>query len=312
MAPLIFVATLLTHLVGGSAGREGTAVQMGAVIADQFYPWSKHLKLHRDVFILAGVAAGFASLFGTPWAGAIFAVEIFRNKTVRWVALFPALLTSFTAYYTCHWTGASHMAYPNIHVPHFSWSMLALIVFCGALFGLTARGFIKLQILMEYFSEKICKSQLWRPFFGGIVLLVVYYFVNSSRYMGLGIPVILESFDRQVLPYDFIAKLFLTVITLGFGFKGGEVTPLFFIGATLGNTISLFIPLPFSFLSALGFIAVFSGSTNTFLACAIMGIELFGFEAAPYFLVVTLVSQLFSGRKSIYKDQPSNKFSIYR
>lgn len=311
MAPLIFGTTLLTHLVGASAGREGTAVQMGAVIADRFHAIGEKLNQHRSLFLLAGVGGGFGSLFGTPWAGAIFTIEIFRTKSSSWSAVFPALMTSFAAFYTCLWTGAPHTHYRNIAAPEFTWNVLAYLVLVGALFGLIALVYVKFHEWFTKISQVIVKQQVWRPFFGGIVLFLVFMFLGDSRYMGLGISTIQEAFTKPVLPYDFIAKLLLTAFTLGFGFKGGEVTPLFFIGATLGNVLALFIPLPMAFLAALGFIAVFSGATKTFFACAVMGVELFGFEAAFYFILVTFIAQLFSGRNGIYKDQPENRLALF-
>lgn len=310
MAPLILVATLLTHLVGASAGREGTAVQMGAVIADRFHFLGQQFHQQRSLFILAGVGAGFASLFGTPWAGAIFALEILRTKSLPWLGLFPAFITAFAAYYACVWTGVPHTHYYVVLAPVFSWGQLPYLVLIGACFGLTSLLYVKFHQWFTSLSQILVKQQVWRPFLGGIILFLVFLTLGDSRYMGLGIPTILEAFEVPVLPYDFMAKLIITAFTLGFGFKGGEVTPLFFIGATLGNLLALFIPLPMAFLASLGFISVFSGATKTFFACAVMGVELFGWDAALYFLFVTFIAQLFSGKISIYKDQPRNRFSL--
>jgi H+/Cl- antiporter ClcA len=311
MAPLILITTLVTHLVGASAGREGTAVQMGAVVADRFHRLGEKFQQQRSLFLLAGVGAGFASLFGTPWAGTIFALEILRTKSIPWSGLIPAFVTSFVAYSICSWTGAPHTQYNEISSPAFSWNFLPYLVLAGALFGLCALLYVKVHQWFSHLAKILVKKQVWRPFFGGIVLFLIFLVLGNSRYMGLGIPTILEAFEQPVLPYDFILKLVLTAFTLGFGFKGGEVTPLFFIGATLGNVLALFIPLPIAFLAALGFIAVFSGATKTFFACAVMGAELFGFEAALYFLLVSFIAQLFSGKASIYKDQPNNKLSVF-
>lgn len=312
MAPLILVTTLLTHLVGASAGREGTAVQIGAVLADRFSFVGKAFQQNRSLFLMAGVGAGFASLFGTPWAGTIFALEILRNKNMNWNGLIPALITSFSAYYVCIWTGAPHTTYQTVIPPEFTFSHLPYLALTGVAFGLTALVYIKCHHWFSQLAQRLVSNVVWRPFFGGVILFLIFMLLGNSRYMGLGLPIILESFEAPVLPMDFILKLLLTAFTLGFGFKGGEVTPLFFIGATLGNVLAIFVPLPKAFLAALGFISVFSGATKTFFACAVMGIELFGWQAAGYFVVVSFIAQLFSGKSSIYKDQLKNRFSVFQ
>lgn len=311
MAPLILLTTLLSHLVGASVGREGTAIQMGAVIADRFSFLKEKFNQQRGFFLMAGVGAGFASLFGTPWAGTIFALEILRTKTLSWNSIFPTLITSFVAYFTCSLTNAPHTLYDAIEVPEFAFGNLPFLFFVGALFGITSLIYIRCHQFFSHFAQKLVRKKVWRPFVGGVVLFLVFLFLDDSRYMGLGIPTILESFQVEVQPYDFFMKLLLTAFALGFGFKGGEVTPLFFIGATLGNVLSTFIPLDMAFLASLGFISVFSGATKTFTACTVMGVELFGVEAAPYFLLVAFIAQLFSGKASIYKDQPGSKLSIF-
>jgi H+/Cl- antiporter ClcA len=311
MAPLILFTTLLSHLVGASVGREGTAIQMGAVIADRFSFLKEKFNQERGSFLMAGVGAGFASLFGTPWAGAIFALEILRTKTISWHSILPTLITSFMAYFTCTFTQAPHTKYAVIEAPEFTFGNLSYLFFLGAIFGLTAYIYIQCHHFFSNLAQKMVSKKLWRPFVGGVALFLVYWFLDDSRYMGLGIPTIIESFQVQVQPYDFVMKLVLTAFALGFGFKGGEVTPLFFMGATLGNALATFVPLPTAFVASLGFISLFSGATKTFIACTVMGAELFGLDAVPYYLLVTFLAQLFSGKASIYRDQPGNKLSIF-
>lgn len=311
MAPLILVTTLLTHLVGGSAGREGTALQMGAAIADRFHFLGIKFQQNRSLFLMAGVGAGFASLFGTPWAGAIFTLEILRNKNTDWHGLVPAVITSFVAYYTCLITQAPHTHYNAVPSIDFGFSALGYLGVAGLIFGLSALLYIRSHDLFKILALKLFPNPIWRPFYGGIVLFLAFVFIGNSRFMGLGIPTIMESFEQQIDHYDFLIKLFLTAFTLAFGFKGGEVTPLFFIGATLGSALTIFLPLPISFMAALGFLAVFAGSTKTFLACSIMGVELFGWDAFPYFILVCFIAQIFSGKKSIYAAQPKNHISLF-
>jgi H+/Cl- antiporter ClcA len=311
MAPLILLTTLLTHLVGGSSGREGTAVQMGAVIADRFEKWSSKFKVNRSMLIMVGMGAGFAALFGTPWAGTIFAIEILRNKETRFDAIVPALVTSFVAYYTCVFTHAPHTHYDAVSSVTFSFINLPYLFGAAACFGLCAWLYIQTHHIFSSVANRLFTNAIWRPFFGGILLFIIFLAIGDARFLGLGIPTILDAFETQLPYFDFIIKLLLTALTLAVGFKGGEVTPLFFIGAALGNVLALFVPLPLAFMAALGFIGVFAGATKTFLACSIMGVELFGWDALPYFVLVCLVAQLFSGKKSIYSSQPSNRLAFF-
>lgn len=311
MAPLILLTTLLTHLVGGSAGREGTAVQMGAVIANRFENWSQKFKVNRSLLIMVGIGAGFASLFGTPWAGTIFAIEILRNKETRVDAIIPALITSFVAYYSCLFVDAPHTHYEAVSSLSFSWLNILYVAGAGVCFGLCAWLYIQTHEFFAKLASRLFTNIVWQPFFGGIVLFILIWTIGDARFLGLGLSTILSAFEMQ-LPYnDFIIKLLLTAFTLAVGFKGGEVTPLFFIGAALGNVLALFVPLPLAFMAALGFIAVFAGATKTFLACSIMGVELFDWQAFPYYVMVCLVAQLFSGKKSIYSSQPNNHLSVF-
>lgn len=302
MAPLILIATLLTHLVGAPAGREGTAIQIGAAIADRFHFLGAKFHQNRSLFLLAGVGAGFASLFGTPWAGAIFAVEIFRQKGINWSGIIPAIFTAFVAYWTCLITQAPHTHYNTIQSLDFEPAHIIYTIAVAVIFGMCALLYIRAHHIFTWVSIKLIPNSVLRPFYGGILLCVIFMVMGNTRHMGLGLPIILESFEQQMHYTDFIIKLLLTAFTLAFGFKGGEVTPLFFIGATLGSALSIFVPIPIALMAAMGFLAVFAGVTNTFLACSVMGLELFGWEAFPYFLLSCFIAQIFSGKKSIYEN----------
>jgi len=302
MAPLVLIGTFLTHLFGGSAGREGTAVQMGSAISDQFSRLFKLNSLDRKILLVIGISGGFASVFGTPLAGTVFALEVLIIGRMRYEAILPSMLTAYIANATCHLWNVHHTSYHILEVPEFNFSNILWVVLCGIIFGLGAMLFSK----MTHFWGDLFKSRIkyppLRPFVGGILLAITVYFIGT-RYIGLGIPVIQESFLTELSSSDFILKIILTSFTLGAGFKGGEVTPLFFIGATLGNILVLFVPLPFSLLAGMGFVAVFSGATNTPLACILMGIELFGSESALYTGLACVVAYLFSGHSGIYSSQ---------
>ncbi len=307
MAPLIVFTTLITHLFGGSAGREGTAVQYGATFADQFTNLFRFSKTERRILLMSGIAAGFASLFGTPWAGALFGLELVRVGKIRWKGIAPIITVAHLSNYICGLYGHLHTVYPQVGIaPTFSWVSIAWMMLASIIFGITSILFsLSIEGCTALFNK--IKLQWLRPFIGGIIILLCVYILGSTKHIGLGIPTILDAFQQQLPSYDFFIKIALTALTLSAGFKGGEVTPLFFIGATLGNALCLFIPLPMAFMVASGFIAVFAGCTKTPLACSVMGMELFGVEAALWFFIACAVSYVLSGKFGIYNSQISKK-----
>lgn len=303
MAPFVYIGTIVTHFFGGSAGREGTALQMAGAIADQF---SKPLKLSpadRKVLIIAAVAGGFGSVFGTPLAGAVFALEFFLIGRIRYNALYPAFMTAIFADIVTKLWQTPHTHYQIDLVPNVSILNITYAIFAGLFFGLCASIFSKLMHKVSHIFKSEISYPPLRPFVGGIIVACIVLAIGTTKYIGLGIPTIIQAFDEQLPSYDFALKMMLTIITLSAGFKGGEVTPLFFIGATLGNALSLFIPLPTGLLAGMGFVAVFAGATNTPIACTIMAIELFGVECGVYAGVACIVSYFISGHNSIYGQQ---------
>ena len=312
MAPLIFISSLLTHLGGGSAGRECTAVQMGGAIADQFTSIFKLTTAERKTILIMGVSAGFAAVFGTPWAAAIFALEIMSFKKIKFENIIPSFLAAFGAHYICLVWQVKHTVYsidiiPSITISALSWTLLAGIIFGLAAFLFTYTG----KIFKGLFAK--IKFEPMRPFIRGIIIALFIVVANSTKYIGLGIPSIMDAFNTPAGSFDFALKLLLTSLTLSAGFKGGEVTPLFFIGATLGNVLIWFIPLPMALLAGMGFVSVFAGATHCVIASIIMGIELFGIQAGMYVGIASLVAYFASGRNGIYnaKLKIGAKYDLY-
>jgi H+/Cl- antiporter ClcA len=314
MAPLVFIGTIITHLLGGSAGREGTAVQMGGAIADQFTDIFKLENSDRKTLILLGISAGFASVFGTPLAGALFALEVLYFSKINFKSIVLSFTVAFIAYFTVEFWRVQHTHYNIAVVPEMTLSNLAMTIPISLLFGLAAMLFSRTTHFWSHLFSKIIKYAPIRPFIGGIVLALAVYFIGTTKFIGLGIPAIVDSFSNPNAPYDFLIKILFTGFTLGAGFKGGEVTPLFFIGATLGSALSVFVPLPIGLLAGMGFVAVFSGATHTPIACTVMGIELFGIESGLFIAIACLIAYFSSGSMGIYQSQivTGAKYRLYQ
>lgn len=303
MAPLVLVTTLITHFFGGSAGREGTAVQMGGAIADRFTRVFKLSDHDRKTILIVGVSAGFASVFGTPLAGAVFALEVMVLRHFSYKYIFPSFLVAFISNFSCDLWGVHHTVYEIPSVPDLSFNLFFWSIAVGLLFGVTAMLFTHSIRFFSSLSKRWVSYPPLRPFFGGIIIAAAVFLLGTTKYIGLGVPTIVSAFSEELPPYDFILKIAFTAFTLGVGFKGGEVTPLFFIGATLGNVLSFFVPLPMALLAGMGFVALFAGATNTPIACAIMGMELFGIEGGIFITIACVVAYLCSGSKGIYGSQ---------
>lgn len=308
LAPLVIVGTIITHLFGGSAGREGTAVQMGGTIADQFELLFKRANLNRKILLRMGVAAGFAGVFGTPLAALLFAFELDRKIKLDVQGFVPIILASFLANFACQFWGVGHTSYAAVQLPDVSFESIGYVVIAAIVFGITAMVFSLSKKYLTTGFKQLIPNDILRISLGGAVIAMVALMFNFKSYLGLGIPVIEEAFITESGLEVFALKILFTVFTLSVGFKGGEATPLFFIGATLGSAFALFIPLPVSFLAGLGFIAVFAGATNTPLACAVMGMEMFGPMGGLWYLLVCVIAFYTSGKTTVYSAQQVHLF----
>ncbi len=306
MTPLILLGTFLTHLFGGSAGREGTALQTGASLADQLSVPLRLTTHDRRILLMAGLAAGFGSVFGTPLAGAIFGLEVITLGRLSYDAIFPCLLSAFVGDLVCKAWHIHHTLYRVTEVPALTLPGIGYAMLAGIAFGLMGMAFARLTHAIGHLMRTRIAYAPLRPFLGGLVVTAAVFSIgtaHTTRYLGLGIPTIQAAFTQQLPPYDFAAKTLFTAVTLGTGFKGGEVTPIFYIGATLGNALSHLIPLPTSLLAGMGFVAVFAGAANTPIASTFMAVELFGAEAGAYAAIACVLSYLFSGHAGIYSAQ---------
>jgi H+/Cl- antiporter ClcA len=303
MAPLVLGGTVISHLFGASVGREGTAVQMGGALADQLTHFFKLNHIDRRMVLMAGISAGFASVFGTPLAGAVFALEVLTIGRLRLEALFPCVLAAVVADQVGLWWGVQHTPYAAGVVPQITmWLLLAMVV-AGAVFGLTGKVFADSTHALSRVMKKHIAYAPFRPLLGGALLAAVVWLGSFDRYIGLGIPVMVEAFQHPLASTDFLGKMVFTIASLGSGFKGGEVTPLFYIGATLGNAMAPWLDVPFALLAAVGFVAVFAGAANTPIASTLMAMELFGAELGVYAALACVMSYLCSGHAGIYRAQ---------
>jgi H+/Cl- antiporter ClcA len=319
MTPLILFATIVTHLFGGSAGREGTAVQMGGSISSLFCKWYRSKHEQKRILLMAGMAAGFGAVFGTPVTGAIFALEVLTIGRIRYDALLPCFVASLVAHITCTALGIQHTAYSITSIankpywlPYFSFDFLLIgkVIIAGILFGLTGFLFAQLSRFIKSTAARYIKIDWVIPIIGAALVIGISYAIGNFDYLGLGVthPANGVSIVNAFKPggahtWSWLWKLLLTAITLSTGFKGGEVTPLFFIGATLGNVLASFSGAPIDLFAGLGFIAVFAGATNTPLACTLMGVELFGGEHLIYYATACFLAYYFSGHAGIYSAQ---------
>lgn len=301
MAPLILLSTVVTHLFGGSAGREGTALQLGGAVASASQRLFRLSQDDQSLLLLCGLSGGFGSVFGTPCAGTIFALEVAGTGKPRFKALLPCGIAAFVGDVVCRALGIHHHVYasatplPMLTLPLLLWAVLA-----GGVFGAVSRLFTEALHGVQALVRRLPVFWL-RPALGGLLVIGLTYALGTRDYLGLGLPLLTRSFSPGgVVLWAFALKLLFTVVTLGTGFKGGEVTPLFCIGATLGAAFATVTGQPTGFFAALGFVAVFAGAARAPLACTVLGLELFGVAHVLPLALACWISVLVASKRSIY------------
>lgn len=310
MAPLVLGATLVTHLFGGSAGREGTAIQMSGSLSDNLVSrTARFTGADRRLVLTAAVAGGFGAVFGVPIAGCIFALEVPTAGRVRHDALVPALTAAVVGDQVVRWLDVEHTPFPVVGAVDLTFALTAKVLAVSIAFGLAARLFtVALHACKALFQGAIGWPPL-RPLVGGVVVVALTCAVDTRDYLGLSLPLMTDSFElgvagvAGVATFAFAWKLLFTLITLGSGFHGGEVTPLFVIGATLGATVGHALDAPLALFAAMGVVAVFAGATKTPIACTVMGVELFGAAIIVPLAIGCALAYLLSGDGGIYSGQ---------
>lgn len=305
MAPLVFIGTVITHLFGGSAGREGTALQMSGSLTDWFSRITRMVAVDRRTLLIAALAGGFGAVFGVPLTGCVFALEVQAVGRVRYDAIVPAFAASLVGDLVVRGLGVQHTPVPTIGSVELTAPLLFKVMAAALLFGLTSLVFIELTHGIRALFAMTVPWAPARPLIGGLLVIGLAYLVGTRDYLGLSLPLISDALGvgGTVVAGAFALKVLFTAVTLGSGFLGGEVTPLFVIGTTLGATLGHVLGVPGPLLAAIGFVAVFAGATNTPLACTLMGVELFGAGPIVLLAIACIVSYIVVGERGVYGAQ---------
>ena len=304
VAPLIFTSTVLTHLVGGSAGREGAALQIGGSFGDKIGRVLKLDWIDRKVLIMWGMSAAFAALFGTPMAAAVFAMEVITVGVMYYAAFLPCVVASLVAaHFASEIVGISPESFHIADVPDLNIGIISVVILIAVIGAGVSSIFCWILHKTSRELEKQFKNQYIRIIVAGVMIILLTFIVGSRDYNGAGIDVIKRAFLGDVVPYAFLLKMLFTAITLGGGFKGGEIVPTFFVGATLGSAMGLALGVSPSLCAGIGMAVLFCGVTNCPLATLFISFELFDYKGVPYFLLAIAISYVLSGYSGLYGEQ---------
>ena len=303
MAPLIFISTILTHLFGGSAGREGAALQLGGSIGNQFARWFKLKEEDVRALVMCGMSAAFAAIFGTPMAAVIFAMEVNSVGIMYYSALVPCVISALVASSFASAFGVHAEYFGEVEAIAFQALPAAKIALLGILCAAISAIFCILLHKVGFWYKKYFKNAYIRVIVAAFIIIALTYLLGTNAYSGAGANLIEEAIAGHSPKNAFLWKMLFTAITLGAGFKGGEIVPSFTIGATFGCLFASFVGLPPSFCAAIGMISLFCGVTNAPIASMIIGFELFGLDIMQYLLISVSISYMMSGYYSLYHEQ---------
>ena len=303
MIPLIFVSTVITHLLGGSAGREGAALQLGGSIG---YNIGKTFKLNKKdlhIIVMSGMSAVFSALFGTPLTAAFFAMEVVCVGMLHYAAIVPTVISAIVGYKISLMYGLSPVRFLNIEVLDISFGMFVKVAALSVLCALVSILFCYTIKKCEDYFEKWFKNIYVRAFVGGVIIVILTLLVRTYDYNGAGMDVIKNAMAGNAKYEAFLLKIIFTAITISAGFKGGEIVPTFFIGSTFGCILGPVLGLDAGFSSAIGFVALFCGVVNCPVASVMLALEVFGANGILFFALASGVSFMMSGYSGLYKSQ---------
>ena len=304
MAPLIFLSTVITHLFGGSAGREGAAIQLGGSIANKLGKFIKLNANDQHIIIMCGMSAGFSALFGTPMAATIFSLEVISVGIMHYSALVPCVTASMIAHFVAQFFKMPPETFPIQGVAAMTPDAFVRIVLLSALFGVVSILFCMIMHQTEHLLSHYFKNTYLRIFVSGCAVVALSALLMSDMYLGSGMNIIEHIFHEGPTPwYTFLLKMIFTALTIGAGFKGGEIVPSFCIGAAFGCIAGPLLGLDPALSAACGMAGVFCGVTNCPITSLLISFELFGFEGMPYYLVTIAVSYMLSGYYGLYHAQ---------
>lgn len=303
MAPLIFVSTVITHLFGGSAGREGAALQLGGSIGNGLGALFHFDDNDKHIMIMCGMSAAFAALFGTPMAAAIFSMEVISVGIMQYSALVPCVIASLSAFSVAQAFGVGQELFLVSHVPNFTIFSATKVTILAVLCAVLSIAFCVMLHQTEHLYKKLFKNPYLRVIVGGCLIIILTLLVGDQTYNGTGMHVIEEAMEGHVIPYAFLLKMLFTAITIGAGYKGGEIVPSFFIGATFGCLFGNIIGFAPDLCAAVGMASLFCGVTNCPITSLLISFELFGYDGMPYYLLAVAFSYMLSGYYGLYSSQ---------